>query len=139
MGLTLAYEGWVENLHIRTSADLQDPKNDDTNKVLARRSKQHGSIFIGQNLGKLEIGSEIVASGKRYNDPDNEIKLAGYALINMSAKYKLDDSWSINARINNLFDRKYALATTATADYRFLPDYNTLGTNIFVSARWSPK
>lgn len=139
MGLTLSYEGWVENFHIRTSVDLQDPKNDDTNKVLARRSKQHGSVFIGQNLGKLEIGSEIVASGKRYNDPDNEIKLAGYALFNMSAKYKLDDSWSINARINNLFDRKYALATSATANDRSLPDYNTLGSNIFVSVRWSPK
>jgi len=57
----------------------------------------------------------------------------------MSAKYKLDDSWSINARINNLFDRKYALATTATAFTRTSPDYNMLGTNIFVSVRWSPK
>ena len=139
IGLTIAYEGWVENFHLRASADLQDPRNDETNKVLARRSKKHGTIFIGQNLGKLEVGSEIVASGKRYNDPDNEVKLAGYALCNMIAKFTLDDSWSINARINNLFDRKYALATTATSFDRSLPDYNTLGTNIFVSARWSPK
>ena len=138
-GITLAYEGWVENFHLRASADMQDPKNEDTNKVLARRSKQHGTIWLGQSWGKLEIGSEIVASGKRYNDPDNEVKLAGYTLFNLSTKYKLDDSWSINARINNLFDRKYALATTATAYTRNLPDYNTLGTNIFVSVRWSPK
>lgn len=138
-GMTLAYEGWVDNFHLRASLDLQDPKNDDTNKILARRSKTHGTIWLGQSWGKLEIGSELVASGKRFNDPDNEIKLAGYSLFNVSAKYTLNDSWSIKARINNLFDRQYSLATTASLYNNSGPDYNTLGTNIFVSARWSPK
>ncbi len=138
-GVTLTYEGWVENYHVRASADIQDPKNEDTNKVLSRRSKQHGSIWLGQSWGDLEIGSEIIASGKRFNDAANQFKLGGYTLFNLTAKYKIDDSWSINARINNLFDREYTLATTANIFSPNNPDYNTSGTNLFVNARWSPK
>lgn len=138
-GLTLAYEGWFDIYHLRASADIQDPKNDDTNKVLSRRAKQHGVIWLGQDFGKLEIGSEITASGQRFNDADNAIKLAGYALFNMTAKYKIDESWSINGRINNIFDRNYTLATTATAFSPTAPAYNTSGTNLFVSLRWTGK
>ncbi|HYN54706.1 MAG TPA: TonB-dependent receptor [Methylotenera sp.] len=137
-GLTLAYEGWFDNYHLRASADIQDPRNDDTDKILSRRARQHGSVWLGQNWGNLEVGSEIIASGKRFNDADNEFVLAGYTLVNITAKYKVDDSWSLNARVNNLFDRKYALATTANSFSPISPDYNTSGTNIFVSLRYSP-
>jgi len=138
-GLTLAYEGWFSNFHLRASADVQDPRNEDTDKILSRRARQHGSIWLGQTWGNLELGSEILASGKRFNDADNEFVLAGYTLFNVTAKYKLDDAWSVNARINNLFDRTYALATTANSFSPTSPDYNTPGTNIFVSLRYSPK
>jgi vitamin B12 transporter len=138
-GVTLTYEGWVENYHLRASADFQDPKNDETNKVLSRRVKQHGSVWLGKNWRNLEIGSELVASGQRFNDAANEIKLGGYTLLNFTAKYKVDDSWSVNARINNIFDRKYTLLTTATSFNPNAPDYNTYGTNLFVNVRWSPK
>lgn len=138
-GVTLTYEGWVDSYHLRASADLQDPKNEETNKVLSRRSKQHGSIWLGQNWRSLEIGSELVASGQRFNDAANEIKLGGYTLLNFTAKYKIDDSWSVNARINNVFDRKYTLLTTANSFSPNAPDYNTPGTNLFVNVRWAPK
>jgi vitamin B12 transporter len=138
-GLTLSYEGWMDNFHLRASADFQDPKNDDTDKVLSRRSKQHGSIWLGQDWGNLEVGSEIIASAKRYNDAANEFKLAGYTLVNLTAKYRIDDSWSMNARVNNLFDREYTLATTANSFSPNSPDYNTSGTNLFVGVRWAPK
>lgn len=137
-GLTLAYEGWFANYHLRSSADFQSPKNDDTDKLLVRRARQHGSVWLGQTWGKLEIGSEMIASGQRFNDADNFIKLSGYTLFNLTAQYKLDNDWSINARLNNLFDRDYALATTATAFSPAAPAYNTPGTNLFVGVRYSP-
>lgn len=137
-GLTLAYEGWFANYHLRASADVQDPKNDDTNKMLSRRARQHGAVWLGQSWGNFEVGSEIITSGKRFNDADNEFVLAGYTLFNVTTKYKIDDAWSVNARVNNLFDRKYALATSANSFSPTSPDYNTPGTNIFVSLRYSP-
>ena len=137
-GVTVAYEGWFSRYHLRASADVQDPRNDDTDKVLTRLSRTHGSVWLGQNWGKLEIGSEVVASGKRYNDAANDFELAGYALVNMTAKYKLDDDWSLNARLNNLLDRRYDLATSATSFGPTAPAYSTPGTNVFVSLRYSP-
>ncbi len=138
-GLTLSYEGWVDNYHFRASADIQDPKNEDTGKVLPRRSKQHGVIWIGSKWHDLEIGSEVIASGQRYDDAANRFKLAGYTLVNLTAAYKLNESWSMNARLNNLFNKEYVLATSASSVVPSAPDYNTPGTNLFISARWIPK
>jgi vitamin B12 transporter len=140
VGLTLAYEGWFSNYHMRANADFQDPKNEDGNgKTLARRAKEHGAIWLGQKWGDLEIGSEIVASSKRFNDADNVITLAGYALINLTAKYKINSDWSANARINNLLDKEYSLSSTAASWQPSNPAYNTPGANIFVSMTYTPK
>lgn len=138
-GLTLSYEGWVENYHFRASADLQDPKNEDTKKQLPRRSKQHGVIWVGKKWHDIELGSELIASGSRYDDAANRFKLAGYTLLNLTAMYQYNESWSINARLNNVFNRQYSLATSASSFNRNGPDYNTPGTNLFISARWIPK
>ena len=139
LGLTLAYEGWFANYHLRANADFQDPKNEDGgNKVLARRAKEHGAIWLGQSWGDIEIGSELIASGKRFNDAENTIPLAGYALVNVTAKYKINSEWSANARINNLLDKDYALSSTASSWAPSNPAYNTPGTNIFVSMTYSP-
>jgi vitamin B12 transporter len=138
-GLTLSYEGWLDRYHVRASADIQDPKNEDTGKVLTRRSKQHGVIWVGGKWSDLEIGSEVIASGSRYDDAANQFKLAGYTLLNLTAKYKINESWNMNARVNNVFNRHYVLATTAFSGNPNGPDFNTPGTNLFVSLRWVPK
>lgn len=137
-GATLAYEGWFSNYHLRANADIQDPRNNDSDKILTRRAKEHGAIWLGYNWGKWDFGSELVGSSKRYNDAENAIKLGGYALLNLTAQYKVNDDWAINARVNNLLDKQYALATTATTDNLTGPNYNTMGTNLFVSVRYSP-
>jgi vitamin B12 transporter len=138
-GLTIAYEGWFSNFHLRANADFQDPSNDDqSGKILARRAKEHGSIWLGQTWGDLEIGYEVVASGKRFNDVDNDIKLAGYSLINLTASYKLSSEWALNARVNNLLDKDYTLASYASAFNPNAAAFNTMGSNLFVSLRYSP-
>jgi len=138
-GLTLTYEGWFGSYHLRSSADLQDPKDDDTGKLLPRRARKYGSLVATKTWSNLEIGTEMNASGQRYNDTDNTIKLSGYALVNLIANYTLNTDWSLNARFNNVFDRQYALATTATSFDPSAPVYNTPGANLFVGIRWQPK
>ena len=138
LGLTLTYEGWFSMYHLRANADFQDPKNDDGGKVLSRRSREHASVWLGQTWGRLEIGSEVIANGKRFNDADNTIPLAGYALVNMTAQYKINSDWSVIARINNLLDKDYALSSTASAWSPTNPAYNTPGANLFVSLTYSP-
>lgn len=138
-GLTLAYEGWFGTYHLRANADFQSPKNDDTDKWLVRRAREHASLWLGKTLGDLELGGEVIASGQRYNDAANKFELGGYALVNLSAAYKLGEDWALNARVNNLFDREYALATTANSFSPNAPDYGTPDRNLFVGLRWQPK
>ncbi len=138
-GISIAYEGWFSKYHLRANADFQDPQNDDgIGKTLARRAKEHAALWLGQSWGDLEIGSEIVASGKRFNDSENFIALSGYALVNMTAKYKLNADWSLNARVNNMLDKDYTLTSTAASWAPLNPAYNTPGTNLFVSMTYSP-
>lgn len=138
-GVTLAYEGWFGNYHMRTNLDVLNPKNDDTGNVLTRRARQYGSLWLGRTMGDLELGAEVIASGKRYNDAANNHRLHGYTLVNLTAAYRFTPEWSLNARVDNLFDRAYALTTTASDFNPTAPDYGTPGINAFVGLRWQPK
>jgi len=132
-GLTLAYEGWFANIHARASADFQSPKDDETSLLLARRARRHTSVWLGQTWGDWELGSEVVASGVRYDDAANTRQLGGYAVVNLTADYKINSAWSVHARANNLLDKTYTLATL------YGTPYNTPDANLFVGLRWQPK
>ncbi len=138
-GLTMVYEGWFDTYHLRANVDVQDPKDDDTGKQLVRRARRHAALWLDKTIGSAEVAGEVIASDQRYNDAANDFKLGGYALVNLTAMYKLDEDWSLSARLNNLFDRKYALATTANSFDPTAPDYSTPGTNLFVGLRYAPK
>ena len=65
----------------------------------------------------------------RYEDTANTTRLAGYALVNLYAGYQLDADWSLQARLNNVFDKEYELSS----------NFNTLGSNLFVSVSYAPQ
>ena len=137
-GLSLTYEGWMAQSHLRANAQFQDPKDDDTGKTLARRAKAYGSLWLGQTWGAWELGTEFYISGKRYNDAENQFRLGGYSLLNATAQYRFNPEWALQARANNLLNRHYVLATTATSDNPTGFAYNTPGSNLFVSVTYTP-
>ena len=138
-GVTIAYEGWFDTYHLRANLDVLSPKNDDTGDTLVRRARQYASFLLGKTFGDFEVGSEVIVSGHRYDDAANDIRLAGYTLVNLTARYRVDEAWSVDARVDNLFDRDYALSTTASSFNPAGPDYKTPGANLFVGLRWQPK
>jgi vitamin B12 transporter len=129
-GATFAYESWFSTYHFKASADFQDPRDNSTHLLLARRGREHGVLYIGDKLGDLELGAELTATGMRYDDTANQNRLAGYALLNLTAAYALSKQWSVNARLNNAFNKEY---TTALA---YGMPYNNPGTDLFVSLKW---
>lgn len=133
-GVTVAYEGWFDTYHARANLDVLSPKNDDTDNILVRRARQYATFWLGKTVGDLEVAGEVIVSGQRYNDAANSLRLGGYTLVNLTTNYRLNEDWSINARVENLFDREYALVSTSTSTY-----YNTPRTNLFVGLRWQPK
>ncbi|MCB5190148.1 TonB-dependent receptor [Methylobacillus arboreus] len=127
-GLTLSYQGILAGFNIRANGDFQRPEDADTGNLLPRRAKEHGTFAVSKRIHDWEMGSEIESSSHRYNDTSNTVRMAGYTLVNLYTNYRINDDWSLNARINNLFDRKYELAK----------DYGTFGANLFVSVRYGP-
>jgi vitamin B12 transporter len=128
-GVTLAYDGTLYGLDVRASADFQDPRNLETDKVATSHARRHGSLSVGQRNGPFDWNVEWQAHGKRYRNAANTLTLGGYGLVNLQAGYRFAPDWTVFARANNIFDKKY----------EFAYGYNTDGANFFVGIRYSPK
>lgn len=137
-GLTLAASQRWEAWKLGGSVDIQSPRDEATGNLLSRRANRHASANLSYQWHDWRFGSEFVASSLRYNDPANQFKLAGYGLLNFTADYKINQDWKIQGRVNNVLDKNYTLSTSASAFGVNDPDYNTPGTNLFVSLRWQP-
>lgn len=136
-GLTLAGTQRWDNWRFNASIDIQSPRDEDTDKLLVRRANRHANFSALQQVGNWRWGTEVLASSERYNDAANTQRLAGYATLNLLADYKLNQDWTVLARLNNVLDKDYALSFDGNpATGGFI--YNTAGTNVFVSLRWQP-
>ncbi|ABE48393.1 TonB-dependent receptor domain-containing protein [Methylobacillus flagellatus] len=132
-GLTLSYKGNFTDWRLYGSADLQRPEDrgDTTSgNLLPRRAKAHANFGVSRTWQSFELGSELEASSYRYDNINNtpSSRMSGYTLVNVYANYRINPDWTLNARVNNLFDRHYELAQ----------GFSTLGANLFVSLRYAP-
>ena len=132
-GAELSYQGTLLGTQLRARLTLQDPK-DKTNKTtgfqLQRRAKKFGSLVASRAFGAWSAGAELIASGKRFDsaNEDPATRSGGYALVNLFAGYAISPAWSVDLRWNNVAGRKYEL----------VKHYNTPGSNVFVTVRWTP-
>ena len=138
-GITFAASQSWDSWLLKGSLDIQSPRNEDNGKLLARRANRHASLNLSREWGDWRFASEVIASSARYNDADSQFPLAGYALVNVTADYKINQDWTLQGRLNNALDKEYALASTASIFGPNAPAYNTPGSNLFVNLRWAPK
>ncbi|MDR2626059.1 MAG: TonB-dependent receptor, partial [Zoogloeaceae bacterium] len=137
-GVTLAYAGQFGAWRLTATYDWLNAKNNskDASGVgyerLSHRARDKATLNLAHAWGKLETGVEIIAVGRRYNGnypktaADKE-ELGGYALTNLTARYALGKNLTLEARLNNLFDKQYE--TTR--------GYGTDGFNAFLGLRYS--
>lgn len=137
-GATLAGD-WnlSDNLLLMGNVTIQSPKNEKTDQLLIRRGNRYGTVSLLHSVGDFQWGAEVTASSVRYNNATNTKVMQGYALVNLTASYKLNPEWKLEARANNILDKNYVLAFTGNnADS--VP-YNTAGSNLFVGLRYQMK
>ena len=137
-GLTLAASKQLDSFDISASADIQSPRNSESNNLLVRRANRHGQINFGYTLQSWRLGAEVITSSARYNDAANNLRMGGYTIFNLVSQYKINTDWSVQARANNVFDKHYNLAlegNPATTGFA----YNTPGANLFVNIRYEPQ
>jgi vitamin B12 transporter len=132
-GITIAASTSINGWRINGNLDIQSPENSETKKMLPFRANRHGSIDLGKSWGDWNFNSELIGSSERYNNPTNTQRMSGYVIVNLVADYNIDHQWTLQTRVNNLFDKNYALAYSGSTPY------NTPGANVFVSLVWLAK
>lgn len=128
-GSSLAGQTVIAGFDAKLSLDYLDAKNSDTNKRLPRRATEQANFRIGKVLGPWTLAGELQAVGSRYDSTSETNRMGGYALANLVAHYAAGRDWSVEARANNVFDRKYETAW----------GYANLGANVFVGLRYAPQ
>lgn len=130
-GATLEYALQLGAWKLDASYDYLDAKDEDSGLRLGRRARNSGKVSDTYRWSQFELGAEIVAAGSRYdsntvNDAANE--LGGYTLVNLRAAWKFAPAWSVEARVDNVFDKDYELAQ----------GYSTPGVGGFLGIRYAP-
>lgn len=137
-GLTLAGAWRWASWQLNSGLDVQSPRDEETDNLLVRRANRHASAILSKTWGDWHFGAEVIASSNRYNDAANDQRLGGYAIFNLTTDYKINQDWKLRARVNNLFDKNYALAFDGDPSAGGFV-YDTSGSNLFVSVRFEPK
>jgi vitamin B12 transporter len=128
-GTSLSYAGHRGRWNGGVTLDLQRPRDDSTGKRLLRRADEQLKAHLGYTQGPLKVTGEWQLVGERFENAANTQRLGGYGLVNLAADYRLEKSWTLFARANNLFNKRYELAK----------DYATAGASVFVGLRYSPQ
>jgi len=122
-GIEGSWAGRVGKTDVRAALTLQNPVDEDTQSDLNRRAWHFASFSVNRAIGSWRVGGEWLVSGAR-NDSGTE--LAGYGVVNLSARYQITRAWYVAAQIQNLFDKDYELAYT----------YNTPRRGAYVTLGW---
>jgi vitamin B12 transporter len=109
-GLELGYEYRQGPWRLQLDGVLQDPENRTTGQTLARRAKRSLSANLAWRRDSWELGANLLASGKRNDSAFSERTLAGYTVVNLSGRLHLDRRWTLEAQVENLFDKDYETA-----------------------------
>jgi vitamin B12 transporter len=127
-GITLSGTHALAGFKLRASVDLQNPRDLDTGKDLARRARHHMNFGADTQWAGWRLGAQLQASGKRFDDAANTTVLGGYTVINLSASTPIGRNLTLLARVDNLADKAYQTART----------YATEGRTLYVGLKWAP-
>lgn len=128
-GVSLAYGLLYGAWTFDTGLDLMRPTNEVTGDRLQRRPAEMLKLAVAYAPGDWKIGGEVNAVDRRYDTTTEGRAMLGYGVVNLFASKVLDKDWSLEGRINNLFDRVYENAWA----------YAVPGREIFVGLRYQPK
>lgn len=135
LGTTLE-SSWhiTDSLLLSGNLTVQSPRDEQSDQLLTRRSNRYGAINLLHTWGDLQWGAEMTGASTRYNNAANTKSMSGYMLVNLTANYRLNPEWKLEARANNILDKDYVLAYTGNSASSV--PYNTAGSNLFVGLRY---
>lgn len=118
----------LASVRLSGSLSLDTPKNTQTDMLLARRARQHGTVRAETALAQWTLGAQMLASGKRYNDDKNLQPMGGYVVWGLDAQTPLTPELKLVLRVDNVSDKVYQTALNYAASPR----------TFFAGLRWTP-
>ena len=76
-------------------------------KRLSRRPRYSGHVDLARSAGQWQLGARLVAESGRYDDAANHRHLDGFTTLDLRAQYLLAESWRLQARVANAFNKHY--------------------------------
>lgn len=108
-GLELEYADAFGPWSVDASLTLQRARDDDTDDPLLRRPDEKLSLTLGRDFqNRSRITAELLLVGER---EDVGTRLPGYGLVNLAGQHQLTRTLKLQARIENLLDKDYELAS----------------------------
>jgi vitamin B12 transporter len=103
----------TESLSLRVAYTYTDTENESTGESLLRRPRNKNSLTAvyapTENL-RAQLQWRVYSS-RFDNDfsafPPERVALAGYGIVDLSVSYRLNESFELFSRIDNLFDKEY--------------------------------
>ena len=130
-GLELSLDGHYREWRAHFVFNLTDAK-DQSGQQLDRRPLHSASLDLSHPLLGGEAGLEILARGARQSS-GGSVRLGGYGLVNLRYQRRLLKEITFSLRAENLFDKRYSLASS------FSGNYAALGRTLYLSLRWQPR
>jgi vitamin B12 transporter len=113
-------------LRVKAAYTYLEAFDEDTDLHLARRPEHQGRLgFAITPLPGLSIEPSVVFMGSQFSSPGELNELAPYARFDLYADYKINDTFSIYARAENLTDARYEEVYT----------YGTAGRSFYAGLR----
>jgi vitamin B12 transporter len=129
-GTEVAYEYVAGPWQARLEAIYQDPENLSTGEQLWRRSRESLTAGVTRQLGDLELGLDVLATGTRKDVGfPKPVTLNGYVLANLRARWQATPTIALVARLENALNEQYELAST----------FNTPDRGLYVSLHYAPQ
>jgi vitamin B12 transporter len=135
-GATFQYQRRTGDWDWNAAYDVLSARDDSTGRFLQRRAPRTGHMEVRRRMGALDLGGQVAATSRRFNDPANTQTLGGYTVVNLTAGYRLDRDWSVQAKLGNLFNKDYVVVRSTLTPYN---DYAVTGRSLFVGLRYAPR
>jgi vitamin B12 transporter len=131
-GATLAYAGRIADWSLAASLDELNAR-DDSGVQLPRRAKHSAKLSADRSVEAFSFGATLAAFSARrdtnYDANFNPVPVAlpGFATLDLRTDWRFARDWTLQARLNNVADRRYETAY----------GYNQPGRELYVTLRWA--
>ncbi len=108
--------GYVPSLHSYSYVEFADVIGNEVPRVPHHKINIYTTY---EPIKNLKLISELYAQSSYYADETNDIKMPGYATLNLQARYNMkigDHNFEFFAKVNNVFDKRFYQSVYFTSD-----------------------